>query len=91
MNRIEPKEQCAIALRYDEHKDAAPRILASGKGKIAEQIIALAKEKGIKLHQDRDLAQMLSMLEVDSLIPIEAYMAVAEILAYIYKQQRKLG
>lgn len=79
-------KKSAVALEYDHAQDPAPRIVASGKGPIAEQIIAIAKEHGITIHEDAELAQILSVLEVDSLIPLEAYTAVAEILAYIYKK-----
>lgn len=75
----------AVALAYDREKDSAPRVAAKGRGYVAERILALAKEHNIEIKQDSDLALLLSKLEVDSLIPLEAYAAVAEILAYIYK------
>jgi flagellar biosynthesis protein len=80
----------AVALRYDGASDAAPRLAASGKGPIAERIIALAKEQSIPLHEDPELAALLVDLELDSFIPIEAFAAVAEILSYIYRQNGKL-
>jgi flagellar biosynthesis protein len=71
--------------------DPAPIVSAKGKGYIAEQIIALAREHGIEIRQDADLAKLLSAIEIDSPIPIEAYMAVAEILSYLYRTNQKSG
>ncbi len=79
----------AVALGYKEGADEAPRIIAKGKDHIAQQIIEIARESGIEIHKDEDLAEILSVLELDSYIPIEAYVAVAEILAYIYKTNAK--
>lgn len=78
-------DQLAIALRYNEAQDPAPRVVATGRGHIAEQILNIAFAEGVKVRKDADLAQLLSVLEVDSLIPLEAYTAVAEILAYVYR------
>ena len=79
------KEKRAVALQYDKGEDIAPRVTATGKGSIAEQIIAIAEENGITIRQDKELTEILSVLEVDSVIPLEAYAAVAEILSYIYR------
>lgn len=78
------KNKTAIALTYDRGVDPAPTVSAKGKGYVAEQIIALAKEHGIEVRQDADLAQMLDTVDIDTPIPMEAYVAVAEILSYIY-------
>lgn len=78
-------EKIAIALKYERGKDPAPRMAAKGRGYMAEQIIAIAREHGIEVREDRDLAKVLSALEVDSLIPMEAYVAVADILSYVYR------
>lgn len=78
-------EKTAIALKYERGVDPAPRVAAKGKGYLAEQIIAVAREHGIEVREDRDLAKILSALEVDSVIPMEAYVAVAEILSYVYR------
>lgn len=75
----------AVAIEYDREADNAPRITASGKGHIAEQILAIAFAKGVKVREDADLVEVLSKIEVDSQIPLEAFAAVAEILAYVYK------
>lgn len=80
----------AIALAYDKEKNEAPVVSAKGRGYIAEQIIALAKQHDIEIREDADLAVLLSKLEVDSPIPFEAYAAVAEILSYIYKTNDRM-
>lgn len=76
----------AVALKYEKDRDDAPRVVATGKDKIAEQIIAIAREHGIEIHRDEDLAEVLSKIDLDSLIPFEAYATVAEILSYIYRK-----
>lgn len=81
-----PSTQVAVAVKYDkEKKSEAPKITASGRGAIAEQILQLAFASGVKVREDADLAELLSHLELDSPIPLEAYAAVAEILAYVYR------
>lgn len=77
--------QVAVALQYDPDQADAPRVTASGKGRIAEQILNLAFAKGVKVRTDPDLAQVLAAVEVDTVIPVEAFAAVAEILAYVYR------
>lgn len=79
------KRQKAVALEYLVGKDEAPRITASGQGHIAEQILQIAFANGINVREDADLVEILSVLEVDSVIPLEAYAAVGEILTYVYK------
>ncbi len=83
------KEKLAVALTYQMGVDPAPIVSAKGKGFIAEQIIALAKEHGVEVREDADLAGLLSKLDIDTPIPMEAYVAVAEILSYIYKTNAK--
>ncbi len=80
------KNKLAVALTYDKDNDAAPRVSAKGKGYLAEQIIAIARASGVEVKQDTDLAALLSKLEIDTPIPLEAYAAVAEILTYIYRK-----
>lgn len=79
------KKRLAVALGYDRVKDHAPKVLATGKGTVAEQIIAIAEAKGIPVHEDANLVELLTKLDLNSFIPIEAYVTVAEILSYIYK------
>ena len=85
------KDKQAVALTYDKDKDAAPRVTAKGKGYIAEQIIELAKQHNMEIRQDADLVTLLSKIELTTPIPVEAYAAVAEILAYIYRANKNAG
>jgi len=89
----EPFDQgkIAVALGYDRKTDRAPRVTAKGKGYIAEQIIALAEAHGIEIREDSNLVSILSQLDIDTPIPLEAYAAVAEILSYVYKANDKAG
>lgn len=75
----------AVALQYDPDHDDAPVVTASGKGALADQILNLAFANGVKVRTDPDLAQVLAAVEVDTVIPLEAFAAVAEILAYVYR------
>jgi flagellar biosynthesis protein len=75
-----------VALAYrPERGDAAPRVVASGRGEMARQIRDLAFAANIKVREDADLVEVLAAVDVDSLIPLEALMAVAEILTYVYR------
>lgn len=85
------KEKLAVALTYERNKDEAPRLAAKGKGLIAEQIIKLAREHNIEVREDPDLVTLLAKLDIDMPIPLEAYAAVAEILAYVYKANARAG
>lgn len=74
----------AVALTYDKQKDDAPRIVAKGQGQVAENIIELAKKHDIPIKDDPDLIEVLSSLEINEEIPSEIYVAVAELLAFVY-------
>lgn len=75
----------AIALHYDEqNSNPIPRVTATGQDEIARQIIELAKEHGIPIHEDPDLAVLLSQLELYEDIPEALYRVVAEVLAFAY-------
>lgn len=63
----------------------APKVTASGRGAVAEQILQIAFERGVKVRKDGDLAEILSVVEVDSEIPLAALAGVAEILRYLYQ------
>lgn len=80
-----PTIQTAVALTDGTENGDMPVVTAAGRGKIAEQILQLAYENDIKVREDADLAEMLAKIELDSPIPSEAFMAVAEILSYIYR------
>ncbi|MCX7781872.1 MAG: EscU/YscU/HrcU family type III secretion system export apparatus switch protein [Negativicutes bacterium] len=81
----------AIAIRYDQSHDTAPRITAKGTGQVAENILDIAKKHAIPVYQNKSLSAMLMALEIDREIPPELYAAVAEVLAYIYSLDQRLG
>lgn len=81
----------AVALRHRRETGDLPRVTAKGRGQIAVQIVAIARERGIDVRQDEDLAQMLGTLEIDSPIPVAAFAAVAEILARLYRANHEVG
>ena len=76
------RSKTAIALEYDP-EDAAPKIIATGKGIVAEKIIDAAKEADVPIHEDSKLAATLSKLEIGEMIPPELYEVVAEILVFV--------
>jgi flagellar biosynthesis protein len=80
----------AVALSYAAGSDAAPRVVAKGRGALAAQIVAIARDHGVEVRRDRDLAALLGTLEIDSPIPVAAFAAVAEILAHLYRTNRRL-
>jgi flagellar biosynthesis protein len=82
------RRQVAVALRYRQESDLAPRVTASGRGFVAEEILRLAFENGVKVREDAELADLLEAIEIGELIPYPAFAAVAEILSYIYRAQR---
>lgn len=75
----------AIALRYDAARDGAPKVIARGKGYTADRIIEIAREHGLHIHHDPNLAALLSTLDVNQEIPEDLYKAVAEVLAFVYR------
>jgi flagellar biosynthesis protein len=77
--------QAAVAIKFEGGEEDLPIVTASGYGKIAEQILELAFKNGVKVREDADLAQMLAAVEAESAVPTDALIAVAEILAYVYK------
>ncbi len=84
-NRPPARRPVAVALKYELGTQSLPKIVATGKGHVAEQILELAFANDVKVREDADLVQVLSAIDVDSEIPIEAIAAVAEILAYVYR------
>lgn len=83
------KNQKAVALGFDKNKDVAPKVLAVGRGVIAEQIVKIARENNVPMHKDSNLVEILSILDIDEYIPLEVYSVVAEIFTYIYEQENK--
>lgn len=74
----------AIALAYRQ-TDAAPRVVAKGKGLVAEEIIARAREHGVFVHESPELVALLTQVDIDEHIPPQLYQAIAELLAWLYR------
>ena len=83
MNRKRETKK-AVALRYDAQRENIPKVAAKGSGPIAEKIIEIAEAHGIPVKSDPDLVQVLSKLDIEQEIPADVYVAVAELLAFVY-------
>jgi flagellar biosynthesis protein len=81
----------AVALKYRRNRDNAPKVVASGKGSTAQKIIELAREHNIYIHDDPDLVEVLSHLELNEEIPPDLYIVVSELLAFVYGLNKKAG
>lgn len=77
----------AVALAYLE-TDAAPRVVAKGRGAIAAEIIARANEHGVYVHESPELVSLLMQVDLDEKIPPQLYVAVAELLAWLYQVEQ---
>jgi flagellar biosynthesis protein len=85
----EKNSKNAVALRYQPEKDAVPLVVAKGKGYLAERIQQAARENGVPIKENKQLADYLMALDLYDEIPPELYAVVAEILAFIYSTDRK--
>ena len=83
------KPLMATALQYDAERENAPKVIASGQRKIAEQILAEARKHNIPIHEDPELTIALASGDLGKEIPVELYHVVAEVLAYIYRVTSK--
>ena len=81
----------AIALGYDENSDSAPKVLAKGKGIIADNILSKAKEHHIPIQEDKSLVSLLGNLDIQESIPEELYSAVAEVFAFVYRVDKDIS
>lgn len=79
----------AVALKYDVEKNKAPKVVAKGKGHVAENIMEAARKGQVPVYQNKSLVNMLMALELDKEIPTELYTTVAEILAYVYRIDKR--
>ncbi|MBF1051459.1 MAG: EscU/YscU/HrcU family type III secretion system export apparatus switch protein [Peptostreptococcaceae bacterium] len=77
------KIESAVALKYNADEDIAPKVIAKGEKKVAENIVEKAKELDIPIYQDEKLTNQLKNLEIDENIPQELYEAVAQVLLFI--------
>lgn len=84
MARKRTSRRQAVALRYQPQEDPAPKVAAKGDGYVADRIIEIAREQGIPIREDRNLVQVLSLLDLNQEVPQSVYKAVAEILAWVY-------
>lgn len=81
----------AVALRYDQTSGLAPEVAATGTGSVAERIIEAAREHGVPIREDRDLAEALSQLDLAQTIPVELYGVIAEVFAWAYRVNANYG
>jgi len=77
------KQRAAAAIAYRE-SDGAPRVVAKGRGILADNIIERARASGVYVHESRELLALLMQIDLDSHIPPQLYIAVAELLAWLY-------
>lgn len=85
------KNKVATALQYNQQNDRAPKVVAKGKGIIAEKIIEKALENDITIYQDEKLSQQLYNLSLGEEIPAELYHVIAEVLVFIAKADQEAG
>ena len=78
----------AVALKYEAERDLAPKVIAKGRGHVAEHILETAQKNAVPVYQDKTLVNMLMALEIDREIPPELYKAIAEVMAYVYKMDK---
>jgi len=86
----EEKSKKAIAMRYDSAKERSPRVIAKGKGNVANNIIKVAQLHKLPIKKDEDLLELLSKVELDREIPENLYKAVAELFSFVYKVTKKI-
>ena len=87
MAQFVDRNKKAVALEY-EPGDQAPKVIATGQGKLAERIIDVAKEADVPIHKDAKLAESLSILDIGEYIPPELYSIVAEVLVFVDSMDR---
>lgn len=79
----------AVALKYDVEQDKAPRVVAKGRGHVAENILSAAQKNAVPVYQNKTLVNMLMALDIDREIPPDLYRAIAEVMAYVYRIDKK--
>jgi len=79
----------AAALRYNTEKENAPKVVAKGKGEVAQNIIKIAELNNLPIKKDEDLIELLSKVELDKEVPEALYKAVAEVFSFIYRTTNK--
>lgn len=84
------KRKKAVALRYNQEQNHAPKVVATGKGLIAVNVIEKAKENNVPILEDESLVELLAELNINETIPEELYQAVAEVFAFIYQADQNI-
>ncbi|MCT1904154.1 EscU/YscU/HrcU family type III secretion system export apparatus switch protein [Oceanobacillus sojae] len=85
------KRKKAVALSYEQNMDDAPKVTASGKGFLAEEIIERAIEHNIPILEDPTLVELLGELDINEKIPEELFQVVSEVFAFIYRADQQTG
>jgi flagellar biosynthesis protein len=88
MSEASKKPPVAVALDYEVGTNDAPRVVAKGRGIVAEKIMEVARESGVMIEANPMLAEALSGVELDSSIPHELYQAVAEVIRFVLRARR---
>jgi FlhB-like protein len=91
MSEIPTPQKLAVALEYEKGSRQAPRVVAKGRGLVAERIIALAEDNDIFIEANPALARALSGAELDAEIPLELFEAVAEVIGFVLRARARLG
>lgn len=87
--RLHPK--LAVALHYEPHQGAAPRVVATGRGLTALRIEEVARQAGVPVHQDSSLAEMLGDVPLQETIPEELFEAVARVIAFVWRVDARMN
>jgi flagellar biosynthesis protein len=82
---MKDEERQAVGLSYQPDSEAAPRVVAKGKGELAERLLAIAEEHGVPIKRDPDLLQFLTATQVGEEVPEEVYAAVAALIAFLWR------
>ncbi|MDA8108573.1 MAG: EscU/YscU/HrcU family type III secretion system export apparatus switch protein [Betaproteobacteria bacterium] len=90
MPKPDDARQLAVALAYGPGEDA-PRVVAKGRGLIAQTVIERARQSGVYVHESPDLVALLMQVDLDRRIPPQLYRAVAELLAWVYRIEHSLA
>lgn len=88
---IENKRKHAVALQYEADRQQAPKVIAKGKGLIADNILERARQNNIPVQEDPALVELLGSLDITESIPEELYQAVAEVFAFLYRVDKEAG
>ena len=91
MNDKPKTSKQAVALNYEQQSGGAPKVVASGRGEIAQKILAAARQAGVDIVEDPDLLEVLGKVPVGQEIPPQLFQAVAEVLAFVYQANNRFA